>query len=479
MFQISNFKFQISALFPPPFISQMQALLGADSAAFFEALQGNPPVSIRLSSSKKALPPYDFTLQVPWCDSGRCLAQRPVFTLDPLLHGGAYYVQEAASMALSQVARQLLQKEELRALDLCASPGGKTTLLADFLPQDSLLVANEAIRSRVGALTENVTKWGNPHVLVTNNDPKDFAQLPGFFDAIFVDAPCSGEGMFRKDKGAVGAWSEAGVQLCRERQRRIVADVWSALKAGGYLVYTTCTFNVKENEENVLWMLNELGASSAKLEMKREWGITPTDELKLRLSKELHGYRFFPHKTLGEGFFVAVLQKTSGNESSSLLRRQDKAPKVASTIPHELRRWLLNPNDFVFVRAEHQVKAVPAHIHRWASMAARRLNVVQEGIAVAELKGSDCVPCAALALSTALNPGAFPTVDLDLRRAQQLLKKESIDGMPQRKGFELVRYSGLPLGFIKNLGARCNNLYPQEWRIRMNLRPLNGFEAAP
>jgi 16S rRNA C967 or C1407 C5-methylase (RsmB/RsmF family)/NOL1/NOP2/fmu family ribosome biogenesis protein len=447
----------------------MQPLLGDDSAAFFEALQGEPPVSIRLSGAKKVLPDYDLTRQVPWCDSGRYLAQRPVFTLDPLLHGGAYYVQEAASMALSQVALQLLQKAELKALDLCASPGGKATLLADFLPHGSLLVANEAIRSRVGALAENVTKWGNPHVLVTHNDPKDFAQLPEFFDAIFVDAPCSGEGMFRKDKGAAEAWSEAGVQLCMERQRRIVADVWGALKAGGYLVYTTCTFNVRENEENVLWMVNELGASSVKLDLKREWGVTPTSELGLDLAKEVHGYRFFPHKALGEGFFVAALQKNSGDNSDLLLRRHDNPPKLKSDVPHELKRWVANPDDFVFVRTEQRVRAVPAHAYRWACMAARRLNVLQEGVAVAELKGSGCIPCAALALSAALNPDAFPAVDVDLRRAQQFLKKESIAGTPQRKGFELVRYRGLPLGFIKNLGVRSNNLYPQEWRIRMSL----------
>jgi 16S rRNA C967 or C1407 C5-methylase (RsmB/RsmF family)/NOL1/NOP2/fmu family ribosome biogenesis protein len=446
----------------------MQSLLGADSGAFFEALRESPPVSIRLNRSKGVLPACDFTRQVPWCDSGRYLAQRPVFTLDPLLHGGAYYVQEAASMALSQVALQLLQKEELKALDLCASPGGKATLLADFLPPGSLLVANEAIRSRVGALTENVAKWGNAHVLVTHNDPRDFARLPGFFDAIFVDAPCSGEGMFRKDANAAGVWSEAGVQLCAERQRRIVADAWSALKAGGYLVYTTCTFNVRENEENVLWMANELGATGVEIALKKEWGVTPTSELGLNLAKDALGYRFFPHKTPGEGFFMAVLQKNSGADGGSPpLRAQDKALRASANIPHELRRWILNPDDFVFVRAERHVNAIPVRTHRWVRLLSNLLSVVREGVAVAEVKGSDCVPHAALALSTALNPDAFPAVDLDLRRAQQFLKKESIAGTPQRKGFELIRYSGLPLGFIKNLGNRCNNLFPQEWRIRL------------
>ena len=447
----------------------MQSLLGADSAALFEALQEDPPVSIRLNLSKNAPPVGHVSRQVPWCDSGRYLAQRPAFTLDPLLHGGAYYVQEAASMALAQVALQLLQGEELKVLDLCASPGGKATLLSDFLPQGSLLVANEAIRSRVGALTENVARWGNPSVAVTHNDPKDFAQLPGFFDAILVDAPCSGEGMFRKDSAAAGAWSQAGVQLCSERQRRIVADVWSTLKEGGYLIYATCTFNAKENEENVLWMMDTLGASSVSLALKREWGVTPTGELQLDLAREVHGYRFFPHRTLGEGFFVAVLQKNAKTGGNPPLRRHDKAPKAQPAIPHELKRWVSRPDDFVFVRAGRRVSAVPVRACRWAGLASGLLNVVGQGVAVAEVKGADCIPCAALALSTALNPDAFPTVDLDLHRARQFLKKESVAGTPQRRGFELVRYGGLPLGFIKNLGARCNNLFPQEWRIRMSI----------
>jgi 16S rRNA C967 or C1407 C5-methylase (RsmB/RsmF family)/NOL1/NOP2/fmu family ribosome biogenesis protein len=448
----------------------MQSLLGDDdSAEFFEALRVSSPVSIRLNRAKTALLDYDLTRRTPWCDSGRYLEQRPLFTLDPLLHGGAYYVQEAASMLLSQVALQLLQKEGLRALDLCAAPGGKTTLLADFLPQGSLLVANEAIRSRAGVLAENAAKWGNPHVTVTHNDPRDFAQLPGFFDAIFVDAPCSGEGMFRKDKNAANEWSEAGVQLCRERQRRIAADVWGALKAGGYMVYSTCTFNAKENEENVLWIMNKLGADSVEFAVQKEWQITPASELGLDFAGKVHAYRFFPHKTLGEGFFVAVLQKKSESMQSFPLRKHDKAAEAKPSIPHELKQWVLHPDNFAFVCKENKIKAIPAHTCQSRHLLSKALNVIQDGVPLAEVKGSDYVPCAALALSTALNPAAFPFADLDLRRAQLFLKKESIAGTPQRKGFELVRYKELPLGFVKNLGNRCNNLYPQEWRIRMSL----------
>jgi 16S rRNA C967 or C1407 C5-methylase (RsmB/RsmF family)/NOL1/NOP2/fmu family ribosome biogenesis protein len=452
-----------------PFTQQLQSLLGGGSAALFEALQGSPPVSIRLNRAKKVLPGYDLTHRVPWCASGCYLEQRPLFTLDPLLHGGAYYVQEAASMFLSQMALQLLQAEALKVLDLCAAPGGKTTLLADFLPQGSLLVANEAIRSRTGVLAENVSKWGNPCVLVTRNDPKDFAQLPGFFDAIFVDAPCSGEGLFRKDKNAAGEWSKSGVQLCRERQRRIVADAWPALKTGGYLIYSTCTFNVRENEENVLWIMNELGADSVKIEAQKEWGVTLASELGLNLPAEVHAYRFFPHKALGEGFFAAALQKKSEAGRNPLSRKKSRAAEEKASVPREVRQWILHPDSFTFACKENKIRAIPVHTCRCSHLLSRALNVVQEGVPVATIKGKDYAPCAALALSVALNPAAFPAVDLDLRSAQQFLKKESIAGAPQHRGIELVRYSGLPLGFVKNLGARSNNLYPQEWKIRMSL----------
>lgn len=463
-------------VFPAPFVRQMQQLLGSDSAAFFDALLGSSPVSVRLNRAKKVLPAgYDVARRVPWCDSGRYLEQRPLFTLDPLLHGGAYYVQEAASMLLSQVALQLLQGEGLRALDLCAAPGGKTTLLADFLPPDSLLVANEAIRSRAGILAENVAKWGNPRVVVTRNDPRDFAQLPDFFDAIFVDAPCSGEGMFRKDKNAAGEWSEAGVQLCRERQRRIVADAWSSLKAGGYLVYSTCTFNVRENEENVLWMSGALGADSVKIALQQEWAVTPTGALGLDLAGEVHGYRLFPHRASGEGFFVAVLQKKSEKFGKPegrlhrLPRRQGSVSGARLDVPREVRQWLLRPDEFDFVGRGNSITAIPVCTAQSSLLLGKSLNVIHEGVPVAEVKGSDYIPCAALALSVALNPAAFPAADVDLRSAQQYLRKESVAGLSQHRGIELVRYSGLPLGFVKNLGNRCNNLYPQEWRIRMSL----------
>ena len=238
---------------PALFEERMRKLLPEESEAFFAALQTEPPVSIRLNPGKpvpisRLFPDEQIGLPVSWCESAYYLKSRPVFTLDPCLHSGTYYVQEASSMFLYHIFGQILPAHPVRVLDLCAAPGGKSTLIASRLSSGSLLVANEVIRSRAGILKENMIKWGTSHVVVTNNDPADFHHLKGAFDIIVVDAPCSGEGMFRKDPGAIQEWNESNLQLCSERQQRILADIWPCLKPSGFLVYSTCTYNPGENE---------------------------------------------------------------------------------------------------------------------------------------------------------------------------------------------------------------------------------------
>ena len=258
-----------------------------------KALETKPPTSVRVNDKIAYQPSSE---NVAWCKSGYYLDERPLFTADPLFHAGVYYVQEASSMFLEQAVKQYFPMADT-VLDLCAAPGGKSTLLSQTLAESSLLVSNEIIRSRAYILAENLIKWGNPNVVVTNNEPKDFAILGGFFDAIVIDAPCSGEGMFRKDAGAVEEWSEYNVTLCAARQTEIVSSVWDALKTDGILVYSTCTFNREENEENVQWICNELGAEVLSIDLQGNSDITKSD----------FGYRFYPHKTKGEGFFISVL----------------------------------------------------------------------------------------------------------------------------------------------------------------------------
>ena len=239
---------------PASFIDHTRALLGeGDYGKLVTSLNSEQPVSIRLNPMK----PFAFRFgerAVPWCGSGFYLQGRPTFTFDPLFHAGCYYVQEASSMFVEQALRRYVGKEPVVMLDLCAAPGGKSTHLRSLLPEDSLLVANEVIRNRSQILAENLTKWGHPDVVVSNSDPSDFARLEEFFDVILTDVPCSGEGMFRKDPVAVSEWSPENVEICWQRQRRIISDIWPCLKPGGILIYSTCTYNTKENEDKIRWI---------------------------------------------------------------------------------------------------------------------------------------------------------------------------------------------------------------------------------
>ena len=352
----------------------------------------------------------------------------------------------------------LFSKEPLkRVLDLCAAPGGKATLLAQMLPSDGLLVANEAIRSRVGALCENMAKWGYSHVVVTHNDPKDFARLPQYFDAILVDAPCSGEGMFRKEPQAVEDWSPDTVLLCAQRQRRIVADVWEALRPGGYLIYSTCTFNRLENEENVAWICTQLGASLRPVLPLSDWGILEQEGC----------YRFVPNRLRGEGFFFALLQKDGGGEPSRCPK--PLGAKRATPLNRQLAPagWLTD--GYSLLAKGDLIKALPKDLATEMTGLEALLRVVHSGAAVARSKGHDWIPEGDLALSLALHPNAFPAVEVDLATARRYLARESLVIKDAPLGYLLVQYQGSRLGFAKNLGTRSNNLYPQSRRIRMGV----------
>ena len=316
---------------PPAFTERMQQLLGNESETFFQALVSESPTSIRLNPEKTANTDLPFSellsRQVPWCSNGYYLKERPSFTSDPLLHGGAYYVQEASSMFLQVVLQQITGDTPLRVLDLCAAPGGKSTLLANNLPKDSLLVSNEIIKSRASILKENIIKWGYDHIVVTNSDPNRFTGMKGAFDMILVDAPCSGEGMFRKDEKAIMEWSENNLRLCEERQKRILSDVWDALAPGGYLVYSTCTYNPGENEDILNWILTTFDASSVEIRHNFT-AITPSPS-------PLHGYHFYPHKTSGEGLFMGVIQKNDGTPfTMKKEKRATPSPAVKLSLIH-------------------------------------------------------------------------------------------------------------------------------------------------
>ena len=449
---------------PAPFEERMRKLLGEEAPAFFDALQTEPPVSIRLNPRKfpASLPIFPQAATagpVSWCPDAFYLNARPLFTLDPYLHGGAYYVQEASSMFIAHILNQILPEKEIRALDLCAAPGGKSTLLSSLLPPDSVLVANEVIRSRATILKENIIKWGSEQVVVTNNDPSDFGALRGAFDLILVDAPCSGEGMFRKDPNAIQEWSEHNLQLCSERQRRILQEIWDCLKPGGFLIYSTCTYHREENEAILEWLLRQYDARSVEIRHSFD-SITPG-------YSEAYCYRFYPHKTRGEGFFTGVIQKTEGPEFHLPANKKNKISPVS--LPAETRALLAYPELYTPYANEQIVGILPVRQAAFIRLLDNSLRVLYKGCEVAEIIHKKVRPLPALALWQGLNQDQCPIYQADKTTALTFLKKEDIPPIPLTGDWILITHEGIGLGLCKNLGNRLNNYYHKEWRIRMKL----------
>lgn len=472
---------------PAPFALSSRALLGDEEYEKLSiALQQESPVSVRLNEAVHVDAGLNVPLsEIPWSAAGHYLEQRLTFTFDPLFHAGCYYVQEASSMFVEQALKRYLPAAPVVMLDLCAAPGGKSTHARSVLPQGSLLVANEVVRNRSQILAENLTKWGHPDVVVTNNDPADFTPLTSFFDVILTDVPCSGEGMFRKDPNAVEEWSPENVTLCWQRQQRILSDIWPCLRPGGMLIYSTCTYNTKENEENVRWMCEEFGAEVLGLDVPDSWNITGN----LLPDADFPVYRFLPHRTQGEGFFLAVVRKpeAASAERSSAYEATERAPSAKrknkkNTPPTPplvskeqlalAKSWLLAPDDYELSVSGAVVSAFTRTRSGELASLSSLLRIVQAGVTLGEAKGKDLIPNHALAMSRVLKPGAFPTEEVNYDQAIAYLRKEAISlSETAPRGYVLLLYKQVPLGFVKNIGNRANNLYPQEWRIRSGYLP--------
>ena len=440
------------------FKARAKALFGEERYERFEKALGEEPVtSVRLNGRK----PFAALCGEPvgWAAEGLYLHNRPVFTADPLFHAGCYYVQEASSMFLGQVIRQFVS-EPVRALDLCAAPGGKSTHLLQSLPAGSLLVSNEPVPLRAQILAENVIKWGVPATVVTKNEPADFSPFRNFFDLVVVDAPCSGEGMFRKDSYAVEQWSESLVKQCAARQKDILSDIWGSLRPGGLLVYSTCTFNAEEDEECVEWIATELGAEPLAVAVDDGWGITGP------LVGNNPVYRFIPGSTRGEGFFLAVLRK-NGSESSAQPRAARVQPAPAK-VKKEVEGWLKNPSAYDFIADGENIVALPREHAAAITALCAKMRVLHAALPVATVKNNKLIPRHELAMSNELNPQAFNCVELPCEQALAYLHREALSLPDAPVGYLLLTYNGAPLGFVKNLGNRANNLYPAEWRIRKN-----------
>lgn len=432
------------------FIENLANVIGSENVnSFLEALEKEPKSSIRKNDFKKA--EIDASGKaITWCESGITLDERFSFTLDPLFHGGCYYVQESSSMFIEPLLKYAIGEREsgLRVLDLCAAPGGKTTHIASLIGRNNLLVSNEVIRSRANILKENVIKWGSGNILVTNNDPAAFTPLKGFFDIIVVDAPCSGEGMFRKSEKARQEWTAQNVELCRQRQRRILADVWSALAPDGFLIYSTCTFNRQENEEQIAWLEEEMGGTRVDIAIPSIGNVLKSDK----------GFRFHPDRVEGEGFFLSLVRKNEGNtrkESKRGVKPLLKTPVIPKLTKEEL---------FFTVFGENTYMLNPLFADD-AALLKEKLNIIYTGVEAGQVIRGTLKPSHALALYFDLSEEAFPRVEVSLETARQYLRKNDIDPTVFEEGYNIVTYLNAPLGFVKKIGLRLNNLYPKESRI--------------
>ena len=448
---------------------------GVGAEHFVQAGEGNQEVS-----------------PVQWSTLGHYLAQRPVFTLDPLFHAGGYYVQEASSMYMELVKDAIeadycaredaceggFFAQRLAALDLCAAPGGKSTHLASLLGDDSLLVSNEVIKSRAVILADNIAKWGRENVVVTNNDPADFGAFEELFDLVVVDAPCSGEGLFRKDPQAAGEWSPANVNLCAQRQQRILADIWPSLAPGGYLVYSTCTYNKFENDGNLRFLCEELGAEAVKLVAPEGSGIIETPE---------GGFQFVPGRVKGEGQYMALVRKNGewepgafasavGHSKGGKKHKGGKDAKGKNQVQYEKGCNYL-PDNYIKILQGDLVKGYREDLCERIRFVEENLKVVLSGIAIATKKGKDYIPHADFALQGVVAdmvaagtlPDGIAAVEVGREDALKFLAKEPVVLPDAPIGYVLLVYGGLGLGFVKNLGNRSNNLLPMARRIRMQI----------
>ncbi|MFT3981570.1 MAG: RNA methyltransferase [Ferruginibacter sp.] len=453
---------------PGSFINSLQPVAGFDEDSFVQAHHtGEQVVSVRFNAAKLQEPSQVSFLQkilgepVPWSSRGYYLEERPLFTIDPQFHAGTYYVQEASSMFLEQALKQSCDLQQpIKVLDLCAAPGGKSTLLQSLITADSLLVSNEVIKTRANILTENISKWGAANVVVTNNDPKDFWRLPGFFDCVVIDAPCSGSGMFRKDPAAIGEWSLNNVELCSQRQQRIIADTWNALQPGGVLIYSTCSYSQEEDEGIADWLMDQYEANNIRLQLKEEWGVVESVSAK----HNCYGYRFYSGKIKGEGFFITVFRKQGTlqyNHSEGRMVKNSVLSKNETAIVYP---WLKNPDHFKFIKWQDEVLAIPAAIYEDLLFLQQNLYIKKAGINMGAIIRDELLPSHELVLSAAY-AHTLPELEADEKTALDYLRRNDIRFETNTRGWAVVTFGGTALGLVKLLPNRVNNYYPRDWRI--------------
>ena len=443
---------------PSTLLDSLESVKGFNREAFLQIHESREQItSIRLNNLKPVqLEIAEGAEKIPWSSQGYYLKERPSFTLDPLFHAGCYYVQEASSMFLEEALRQVVDlSKSIKVLDLCAAPGGKSTLIQSLITSGSFLVSNEVIKSRVNVLQENLIKWGGNNVVITNNDAKDFTSLESFFDVVVVDAPCSGSGLFRKDPEAITEWSLNNVQLCSQRQQRILADVIPSIIENGILIYSTCSYSEEEDEAIVDWLIKEFDFELLKLKIDPEWNIIETN-----------GYRFYPDKVKGEGFFISVLRnrETRDEKRERINRGQSRQRSKTLSAVEQISNYVKKDVEIEYMNHKDDILAMPPTLALSLPALQTHLYIRHAGTVIGKLTPKELIPDHSLALSTIISEN-IASVTLNKEQALQYLRKDEVLIDTERKGWNLIKYEGQNLGWIKALSNRVNNYYPKEWRI--------------
>jgi 16S rRNA C967 or C1407 C5-methylase (RsmB/RsmF family)/NOL1/NOP2/fmu family ribosome biogenesis protein len=463
----------LTAHLPSAFVHSLSGLDHFDAEAFQAVHEsGDQLVSVHMNPEKSLLlneewpgtnfdAPFDISGKVPWATDAYYLAKRPSFTLEPLFHAGTYYVQEASGMFLSFALRKAIDlTQKLNVLDLCAAPGGKSTMIQSHISKDSLLVSNEVIKTRVPVLDQNMTKWGYANGIVTNNDPVHFKKIPGFFDLMLIDAPCSGSGLFRKDPDAVKTWSADLVKLCSRRQQRIIADVWDALKEEGILIYSTCSYSKEENEDMLDQIFRQYECLSIPLLPDPSWNIVETKSDQAGA----YGYRFYPYKLAGEGFFLSVIQKKNPVAEIKINKTARNTTHTTKFVEQQISRWI-KPGDYHYFTVGEINHLLPSGLANEFQVLKNALYLKKAGIRIGKPGENVWIPDHELALAAILRDD-IPSLNLTKENALKFLRGESFETEGIDKGWQLVRYHGFGVGWVKVLDNRMNNYYPKSWRIR-------------
>jgi 16S rRNA C967 or C1407 C5-methylase (RsmB/RsmF family)/NOL1/NOP2/fmu family ribosome biogenesis protein len=445
---------------PNGFKQRLRHQLGEQAYIEFEAsLNKETPVSLRINK-KKLNTELNYS-KVNWCSTGYYLPERPLFVSDPLWHAGAYYVQEASSMVLEQAFNKIIElnDKDLKVLDLCAAPGGKSTHLSSLLKDNDILLSNEVIQTRVPVLKENLLKWGFPNTIICNNDSRDFSQLGEIFDIVVVDAPCSGEGLFRKDPHATEQWTEDNVTTCELRQKRILQEVINCVKKGGFIIYSTCTYNPGENQAQVEYLTTK-GFQTVPFSFA---------------GKLESSYQLMPHTHQGEGFFIALLQKIETHTEGSIER--DETQIKTEKLGIEWKK-LMNV-DIEFIKFRNEMTAVKPPLLDFYKTISKQLKIVQLGTSVGTQNQQLMIPSGELVFSQHFNIEYWPSIELTIEQALLYISKQTIPYSSSNKGYVTLTYKNIPIGLGKFAGNRINNLFPNEWRLRKQIKQEEIFTILP